>query len=117
MSVSNSEEEYEIAHDFIADAFLNYSNSSSITRHVKNALDLYMTNYMEQKNEEKNRKRKEFNKNGASVPNSINTVSVMHEMKLDMKQFACQNIQLLHNCTAMPASVLSSTLEREPPYP
>ena len=60
-SIENSDIEYEIAHDFIATAFLNYSNTN-ISRHVKNALDLYMANYLEGKQEEQIKQRREFNK-------------------------------------------------------
>ena len=45
-NVKRSDQEYEIAHDFIAQAFLNYSNSS-MDRNVKSALDIYMAEYLD----------------------------------------------------------------------
>ena len=55
-NIRRSDQEYEIAHDFIAQAFLSYS-SSNLDRNVRSALDLFMaemrdTNrqaYMEEK--------------------------------------------------------------------
>ena len=40
--------EYEIAHDFIASAYLNYC-STNMDRNVKNALDLFMMEYIDDK--------------------------------------------------------------------
>lgn len=45
-SIACSDQEYEIAHDFIAQAFLNYSYSN-MNRNVKSALDIYMAEYMD----------------------------------------------------------------------
>ena len=55
-NIKRSDQEYEIAHDFIAQAFLNYSYSN-MDRNVKSALDIFMAemldsnrqNYMEEK--------------------------------------------------------------------
>lgn len=45
-NVKRSDQEYEIAHDFIAQAFLNYSNSS-MDRNVKSRSDIYMAEYLD----------------------------------------------------------------------
>lgn len=45
-SVKDSRTQYEIAHDFIAHAFINYS-SAAIDRNVKDALDIYISDYIE----------------------------------------------------------------------
>lgn len=55
-NIKRSDQEYEIAHDFIAQAFLNYSYSN-MDRNVKSALDIFMAemldtnrqNYIEEK--------------------------------------------------------------------
>lgn len=57
----NSDNEYEIAHDFIAESFLKYSNAN-IDRNVKNALDLYMADYLEGKQDEIIRQRRSYAK-------------------------------------------------------
>lgn len=46
-NIKDSDLEYEIAHDFIGEAFLNYSNSS-LDRNVKNGLDIYMADFMDE---------------------------------------------------------------------
>ncbi len=43
--------EYEIAHDYIAAAYLNYS-STNMDRNIKNALDLFLSEYMDDKRKE-----------------------------------------------------------------
>lgn len=60
-SIEASDIEYEIAHDFIATSFLNYS-SANISRHVKNALDLYMAEYLDNRKEDQKEARRKFNK-------------------------------------------------------
>lgn len=45
-NIERSDQEYEIAHDFVAQAFLNYSYSN-INRNVKSALDIYMAEYLD----------------------------------------------------------------------
>lgn len=45
-NVERSDQEYEIAHDFVAQAFLNYSYSN-MDRNVKSALDIYMAEYLD----------------------------------------------------------------------
>lgn len=45
-NVERSDQEYEIAHDFVAQAFLNYSYSN-MNRNVKSALDIYMSEYLD----------------------------------------------------------------------
>lgn len=60
-SIEDSDIEYEIAHDFIAASFINYSNAR-IGRHVKNALDLYMANYLNGRQKEQIDQRRIFNK-------------------------------------------------------
>lgn len=45
-SIARSDQEYEIAHDFIAQAFLNYSYSN-MNRNVKSALDIYVAEYLD----------------------------------------------------------------------
>lgn len=45
-NIRRSDQEYEIAHDFVAQAFLTYSNSS-MDRNVKSALDIYMAEYLD----------------------------------------------------------------------
>lgn len=45
-NIDRSDQEYEIAHDFVAQAFLNYSYSN-INRNVKSALDIYMAEYLD----------------------------------------------------------------------
>lgn len=44
-SVRNSQNEYEISHDFIAKAFTNYC-SNTMDRNVKEALDIYLSDYL-----------------------------------------------------------------------
>ena len=48
-NTEGSKLEYEIAHDFIASAFLNYC-ATGMNRGVKNALDLYIAEYIDQRN-------------------------------------------------------------------
>ena len=45
-NTEGSRVEYEIAHDFIADAYLNYC-STNMDRNVKSALDLFIMEYMD----------------------------------------------------------------------
>lgn len=45
-NISNSDQEYEIAHDFVAQTFLTYSHSN-IDRNVKSALDIYMAEFLD----------------------------------------------------------------------
>lgn len=45
-SVEHSDQEYEIAHDFIAQSFLTYSHSN-MDRNVKGALDIYIAEYLD----------------------------------------------------------------------
>ncbi|MCU6763344.1 Uncharacterised protein [uncultured Roseburia sp.] len=45
-NIERSDQEYEIAHDFVAQAFLNYSHSN-MDRNVKSALDIYMAEYLD----------------------------------------------------------------------
>ena len=45
-NIKRSDQEYEIAHDFIAQAFLTYSHSN-MDRNVKSALDIYMAEYLD----------------------------------------------------------------------
>ncbi len=47
-NTERSSQEYEIAHDFIASAYLQYC-SNSMNRNTKNALDLYLSEYMDEK--------------------------------------------------------------------
>ena len=47
-NTENSDQEYEIAHDFIASAFLDYC-ATNMDRETKNALDLFITEYMDVK--------------------------------------------------------------------
>ena len=47
-NTDRSSQEYEIAHDFIASAFLSYC-SNSMNRDTKNALDLFISEYMDEK--------------------------------------------------------------------
>lgn len=45
-NIERSDQEYEIAHDFVAQAFLNYSHSN-MDRNVKSALDIYIAEYLD----------------------------------------------------------------------
>lgn len=45
-NIERSDQEYEIAHDFVAQAFLNYSYSN-MNRNVKSALDIYVAEYLD----------------------------------------------------------------------
>lgn len=58
-SVENSIVEFEIAHDFIATAFINYS-SSNMTRNVKGALDIFLAEYLNENNKQDITYRKKY---------------------------------------------------------
>lgn len=51
--------EYEIAHDFIASTFLNYC-STNMNRSIKNALDLFIAEYMDKKRNISMREKNEY---------------------------------------------------------
>ena len=50
-NTSNSDLEYEIAHDYIASSFLNYSRAN-MDRNVKSALDIFLADFIEEYEEE-----------------------------------------------------------------
>ncbi len=58
-TVKDSDLEYEIAHDFIAQSYLNYS-SSNIDRNVRGALDIYLSEYLDTSKAEGIRAKREF---------------------------------------------------------
>ena len=55
-NTEGSDLEYEIAHDFIASAYLNYS-STNMDRNVKGALDLFILEYMDEKRSDSFKKK------------------------------------------------------------
>jgi len=77
-SVEQSTVEYEIAHDFIATAFINYSNSN-MHRSVKGALDIFLAEYLDNSDTEQHDRRI---KNVVKEQNDVfykrlNTISIM----------------------------------------
>ncbi len=67
---NNSTSEYEIAHDYIATAFLNYSRAN-LDRNVKVALDIFLADFISQY--EKNLATKERLQGDARAQNHTNT--------------------------------------------
>lgn len=58
-NIKNSDLEYEIAHDFIAQAYLNYSGSN-LDRNVKSALDIYMSEYLDSSKQSAMKEKRDY---------------------------------------------------------
>lgn len=60
-NIKGSDQEYEVAHDFIAQSFLTYSHSN-MDRNVKGALDIYVAEFLDPNREEYAAKKREHSR-------------------------------------------------------